>query len=660
MEEVASNKPGKHQLEPDDEISESNSKRMKMDCLLQDENNISVTDKSLPESPVHDHDAEMPSSDNQLSTETKSNVQDDVDVTSAPLLDPLSYTKAEEFTSEIFKIQIYNLPKFGFNDLKKRLKSTLNLNPHKIKHINKIFVTYVCFKNEADRDEALKKINGHVWKGKTLEAKIAKPAADPYLQKQLQEKGSKLFTEKSSKSNSTQETLQPTAEEAETRLRANVIPLWDVDYTDQLQMKTKLIRNILARVTKHHFVKHMFEDRSKHDGLACELLPIVPSPITTEYRNKNEFSIGFGLDGKTKMVGFRYGLYKDGTTAVGSCENLGIAMPAAIPVVKSFIDFITESQWEPFLQQSGTGHWQTLTVRTQRTGDVMAMVDFSPRKLDQSEIDAAKNSLKEFFTTGAGKDVYIKSLYFRILSGKGQNTRNNLELLLGEPHVYESLLEMKFRISPQAFFQVNTPATEKLYELIAEWCNASSSTTVLDICCGTGTIGLSMAKKVKSVIGIEMCSEAVEDAKANASLNDICNATFHCAKVEDIISKVMLSLQSSNDGQDIVAVVDPPRAGLHKDVIKSLRKCQAIRHLVYVSCNPESALDNFIDIIRPETGRHKGSPYKMVKATPVDLFPGTKHCELLILFAKADASNDVPMTDANTDVNMADGAESSK
>ncbi|XP_059143754.1 tRNA (uracil-5-)-methyltransferase homolog A-like [Physella acuta] len=595
MELQETNKLTKHKLEPDNGDTDDNMKKSKLS------EDIIQPDSSLDEAKVE-------------------------------ALDPLNYTRAEEFTSEIFKIQIYNLPKFGFSDLKKRLKSSLHLNPHKIKHIDKTLVTYVCFKNASDRDEALKKINGHVWKGKTLEAKIAAPVADPYLQKRLQEKGNGA-SKNNNASNIIEENLPLSAEEAEKRLRANVIPLWNVDYPQQLQMKTDKIKNVLSRVPKNSFVKHMFKDRWKNGGMACELLQIVPSPIITEYRNKNEFTIGYGSDAKTRMVGFRYGMYKDGTTSVGDCTNLGIVMPAAIPVIKSFTEFVSQSAYLPFHQQSGTGNWQTLTVRTLRTGDVMAMIDFFPRKLDQSEIAKAKESVKDFFTTGPGKNTNFKSLYFRVAGNKGQKVKDGLELLRGEPHVYETLLDMKFRISPEAFFQVNTLATEKLYELIAEWSCVSLKTTVLDICCGTGTIGLSMAKRVKSVIGVEMCEQAVEDAQANATINGITNATFHCSKVEDVISKIISSLLSSTETvEDIVAVVDPPRAGLHKDVIKSLRKCKEIQRLVYVSCNPESALDNFIDLIRPETGRHKGLPYTMVKAVPVDLFPGTNHCELIILF----------------------------
>ncbi|RUS77788.1 hypothetical protein EGW08_014452 [Elysia chlorotica] len=541
--------------------------------------------------------------------------------------DPLSYTRGAEFTSEIFKIQIHNLPRFGFGDLKKRLKM-LGLKPNKIKSPDRQSVCYICFRNEEERDNALKKLNGHLWKNHKLEAKIAAPIADPYLQKQRQHKdhGSSIIP--------TEKMKEMSAEEAEERLKENVCPLWNMSYSEQLQQKTDKVKAVLRKVARDDFVHVQFRNiKTQFEGMACELLPIIPSPETSEYRNKNEFTVGYGLDGKTVVVGFRYGLYKEGITAVGGASNLGLAMPKAIPVIKSFTEFVSRSKWTPYLQHAGTGHWQTLTVRTFRTGDVMAMIDFVPRDLDPSEIEEARASVKAFYTEGEQKDVDIKSFYFRVFSKKGSNSSPDVQLLFGEKHVFETLMGMSFRISPEAFFQVNTPATEKLYGLISSWCNASTNTTVLDICCGTGTIGLSMAKNVKEVIGIEMCAQAVEDAKENAAINGVKNVKYYSKKVEEVIQPILSSLNSSNL-QDLVAVVDPPRAGLHKDVIRTLRKCEHIERLVYVSCNPEIAQTNFVDLIRPETVRLKGSPFTLEKAVPVDLFPGTKHCELVLLFTR--------------------------
>jgi len=135
------------------------------------------------------------------------------------------------------------------------------------------------------------------------------------------------------------------------------------------------------------------------------------------------------------------------------------------------------------------------------------------------------------------------------------------DLLLGERFIEETLLGKRFRISPTSFFQTNTRAAEVLYTAIGDCCTEGDSETILlDLCCGTGTIGLTLASRVKKVIGVEMVEEAIADAKLNAALNGIQNVEYHCSKVEDVIDEIIKSAGSS----PIVAVVDPPRNGLRK------------------------------------------------------------------------------------------------
>lgn len=187
---------------------------------------------------------------------------------------------------------------------------------------------------------------------------------------------------------------------------------------------------------------------------------------------------------------------------------------------------------------------------------------------------------------------------------------------------------MKFRISPNAFFQVNTEAAEVLYKKVAEWSNVTSDTTVLDICCGTGTIGLSLAKSAAKISGVDLSKEAIEDAKVNASLNDISNVEYRSGKAEDWISWICRIVRTD----DVVAILDPPRGGLGSSVIQAIRKCRSVKRLVYVSCNPAGAVQNFVDLVRPPSKRLKGPRFFPVKAVPIDLFPYTNHCELVVLF----------------------------
>ncbi|XP_050410106.1 tRNA (uracil-5-)-methyltransferase homolog A [Patella vulgata] len=565
-------------------------------------------------------------------------------------IDPFFYLKTDEFTSEKFKIEIFNLPrKFGFTQLKKRLNVTLGLKSHKIKapNTNYAFVTFKC---EEDREEAIQKINGHIWKGNKLSAKIAKPAADPLLKKRKKEEeaDAKGPSEKKSKVDSVIDDTPP-----HIRIKKSVTPFWDVPYEEQLKRKTDSITDVLLAVAMRRDVRDIFtEARKKYDGKCCELLPIIQSPALEGYRNKNEFSIGKNIDGKDNCVGFRYGLYKDGFSTVGSASHVSILPESVKTVVQLFEEFLSTSVYRSYNQGTHEGHWRQLTVRTTRTGEMMIIAEFQRRDIIQEDIDAEKSRLTEFFTNGPGKSFdQLTSMYFVVFdSGQGQSDKN-YEHLFGEKIIKERMLDMTFQISPDAFFQVNTSAAELLYNQIGDWCNIQSGeqTTVLDICCGTGTIGLALAKKVTKVIGIEMCQQAIDDAKENAKINGITNVTYYCSKAEDAIVNVMRSLWTSN----VVAVVDPPRAGLHKTVLKSLRNCRRLKRLIYVACNPNAAKDNFIDLVRSASKKLKGLPYRPIKAVPVDLFPMTPHCELVVLFEREaeehkDSDSDIEMISTAT------------
>ncbi|GBN59190.1 tRNA (uracil-5-)-methyltransferase A [Araneus ventricosus] len=196
----------------------------------------------------------------------------------------------------------------------------------------------------------------------------------------------------------------------------------------------------------------------------------------------------------------------------------------------------------------------------------------------------------------------------------------------------ETLLDMKFQVSPEAFFQINVPATEVLYSMVADLVNASSSATVLDICCGTGTISLCLAKKGAKVIGIEMCPEAVENARLNATNNGLPDVAFICGKAEDVIHTAIMKCNTS----EIIAVVDPPRAGLHQKVLKAIRATSKIKKLIYVSCNSNAAYTNFVDLCRTPSNNYRGCPFYPVQAMVVDMFPHTPHKELVMVFERVE------------------------
>jgi len=204
------------------------------------------------------------------------------------------------------------------------------------------------------------------------------------------------------------------------------------------------------------------------------------------------------------------------------------------------------------------------------------------------------------------------------------------ELLWGPPVIQEKLMGRTFNISPQAFFQVNTLGAELLYKTVGDIAELTKKTSLVDVCCGTGTIGLTLADRVGQVVGVEMVQEAVRDAIKNAEENKVTNCKFFAGKAEDILPNLLRDM----DSKQVVAVVDPPRAGLHPRALSAIRNTEAIKRFVYVSCDAKNAMKNFVDIARPASKTALGDPFMPIKVIPVDLFPHSRGFELVILFER--------------------------
>uniref|UniRef100_A0A665X2V1 tRNA (uracil(54)-C(5))-methyltransferase n=1 Tax=Echeneis naucrates TaxID=173247 RepID=A0A665X2V1_ECHNA len=555
------------------------------------------------------------------------------------------YIKEELFTSEIFKVEIRNLPKFvGFNDLKKFLAKH-NVTPHKIKLFGKQTFAFVTFKNEEERDKAMKMVHGMQWKGQVLSVKLAKPKVDPILRKRKQAEGD--------------EEEDPLSVQI-----ANVVtPLWKVPYEEQLRRKEQEVVGVLQRLAKElgstnkALLPWLFAQKGKYNKMCCPLESIQPSPTLTEYRNKCEFLISVGADGEDKTIGFRLGKYKGGSCAVVGPADLCHVSAEAKRVVSEFQKFIRTTPYSVYSPETYEGHWKQLTVRTTRTKQAMAVVFFNPQKLEEEKLDALKGAMRQYFVEGEGKDSGMTSLFFvRDGQRKSPNPEDlPCELVAGKNCIHEELLGLKFRISPHSFFQVNTGGAEVLYSAVGEWAQLDQDSTVLDVCCGTGTIGISLAvpqsvglshtipAKVKKVIGIEMCQEAVEDAKVNAKLNGLSNIDFYCGKAEDVFPNILNAVVSPN----VTAIVDPPRAGLHSKVILAIRRAEHLKRLIYVACNAKAAMNNFIDLCRAPSNRVHGAPFRPVRAMAVDLFPQTIHVEMLLLLERVDYTSEQPQNSSN-------------
>eukprot|EP00758_Cryptobia_borreli_P003716 Tbor_TRINITY_DN393_c0_g1::TRINITY_DN393_c0_g1_i1::g.15504::m.15504/K15332/TRMT2A; tRNA (uracil-5-)-methyltransferase len=202
----------------------------------------------------------------------------------------------------------------------------------------------------------------------------------------------------------------------------------------------------------------------------------------------------------------------------------------------------------------------------------------------------------------------------------------------------ETLCGMKFQLSPRSFFQVNTKATELMLEKLSECAGLSKSTTLLDLCCGTGIIGICLAKHVKLVIGIDMVADAIDDARVNAVNNNVTNTVYYAGKVEDVLNNALNKL-SNEDKHDIVAIFDPPRAGMHPSVLKSTRSNQNIRRIIYISCDQNALLRDCPSMMKEPTKAFRGMPFVIEQSFGIDMFPHTPHVEMAVVLNRVSSTS---------------------
>uniref|UniRef100_UPI0037E96B4B tRNA (uracil-5-)-methyltransferase homolog B n=1 Tax=Semicossyphus pulcher TaxID=241346 RepID=UPI0037E96B4B len=433
----------------------------------------------------------------------------------------------------------------------------------------------------------------------------------------------------------------------EERLADVVTPLWRLRYDEQLELKQKHQERILSQLCSH--LSGTLQPQSSspvRNKLSFPVLPFLPSPVRDGYRNKSTFSVNRGVDGNPKTVGFYLGTGREGNIICINGDHL-LNMPEKHKLVaRCYQDFIRLSSLEPCLLFHTGGHWREVTVRTNTEGHTMAIVYFHPQTLTPEEIAHHKAELVDYFTRGPGAVCQLDSLFFQENTmTRCTHEESPYQLLHGQPHLYEEVLGFKFRISADAFFQVNQAAAEVLYGTVRDLClpkdedgggNTKVGGTLLDVCCGTGAIGITMSRSVDRIIGIELIEQAVEDARHNALFNNVLNCEFIPGKAEVVLPGLMSQLSSAG-GEVVAAVVNPARAGLHYRVVRALRNQPAIRRLVFVSCKPDGeAMRNFRELCCAPDPQKKltGKAFSPTLAVPVDMFPHTPHCELVLLFER--------------------------
>ncbi|XP_065267087.1 tRNA (uracil-5-)-methyltransferase homolog B [Emys orbicularis] len=423
----------------------------------------------------------------------------------------------------------------------------------------------------------------------------------------------------------------------EERLINVATPLWRFPYEEQLKVKSESQKKVLQTLTSR--LRELGTDKveitQRPDGLCCPLHSVVPSPVVNGYRNKSTFSVNRGPDGNPKTVGLYVGTGRARNIVCVRANHLENIPEKHKQVAQCYEEFLQQSPLDPCLLFHQGGHWRELIVRTNSSGHTMAIITFHPQDLSQEELCTQKALLKDFFTCGPGAVCNLTSLYFQeSIMTRSSHQQSPYQLLYGEPYIFEEVLGLKFRISPDAFFQINTAGAEVLYQTVGKLSRADKNTVLLDVCCGTGAIGLSLAQQASKVVGVEVVEQAVEDARWNAAFNGISNCEFHSGKAETVLPQFLMSRE---DDQLLVAVVNPSRAGLHYRVVRAIRNCEAIRTLIYVSCKPEGeATRNFLEFCCPSDSGKKlvGEPFAPLLAVPVDMFPQTIHCELVMLFTR--------------------------
>jgi 23S rRNA (uracil1939-C5)-methyltransferase len=363
----------------------------------------------------------------------------------------------------------------------------------------------------------------------------------------------------------------------------------DLAYEAQLEAKAAQVADALRRI----------------GGLRdVELEAAVPAESLFHYRNKLEYSFAPAPDG------LALGLHKAGrwdeVVDVTKCwltTDLGNGIRNAVRA------WALERGLDGYDQQDQSGFLRHLVVREGRnTGQALVVLVTAPGELPEDDFVAAVRAFAE-----------VRSVHWAVNDSPAEVTNLPTKLLWGAEAIEERILGLRFRIRPNAFLQTNTAMCEVLYRLAGDYAALTGSETVYDLYCGTGTIGLSLARSALTVWGIESSQESVACAVENAELNGIANAAIFAGDVGADLEELR-----DRAGPPDVVIVDPPRAGLAGKALRHIGRLGAPR-LVYVSCNPTTLAGNAKELVG-EFG------YRLERVRPVDMFPHTPHVESVALF----------------------------
>ncbi len=382
---------------------------------------------------------------------------------------------------------------------------------------------------------------------------------------------------------------------------------WQIlPYPEQIRYKQQQVTDNLTRIGKINFP---------------EVSPILGSEKTTYYRNKLEFT----FSNKRWMTEEEIKSEKK----FDEMDALGFHIPGmfdkVLDIKKCWLQddvsnrirleikqFCIKNNYSFFDLRNQNGLMRNLIIRTSTTGEVMLIIVFYED--DQSSQTALLNHIADKFPE-------ITSLLY-IVNQKANDTITDQTVLVfkGSDHIFEEMEGLKFKIGPKSFYQTNSEQAYNLYKIARDFAGLTGTELVYDLYTGTGTIANFVSKHSKQVIGIEYVPEAIEDAKINSEINGISNTLFYAGDMKDILNREFIDLHGRPD----VIITDPPRAGMHDDVIEAILFARPER-IVYVSCNPATQARD-LNLL--------GEHYSVEKIQPVDMFPHTHHVENVVLLRK--------------------------
>ena len=365
-----------------------------------------------------------------------------------------------------------------------------------------------------------------------------------------------------------------------------------ITYEHELDVKRRYVASAFAKV-----------------GLPdVTVLPVLSVGKTAGYRNKAQYPVGLTKNGITA------GFYASKTHNIIPAEGCALQHPSFGAIVAWICRFATAHGWTAYDEKTGKGLLRHLYLRVgEKTGEVMVCLVINGKKLpDRDEFVSA---LTREFPAASSLLLNVNEKNTNVVLGKEFVT------LHGRAWIEDELCGLRFRIAPDSFYQVNRDGAELLYSKAAEAADLRGDEVLMDLYCGTGTIGLSMADRVSRLVGVEIVPSAVACAKENAERNGVKNAEFFCADA----SSAETILSCAGGVRPDVVVIDPPRKGSTEELVKCLSSLD-VPKIVYVSCDP--------DTLARDCKWFAEEGYEIGEVQPVDMFPRTGHVESVVCLTR--------------------------